>query len=244
MKKIPLSPQVSSLISKLKEIGFANQLIDYINKRIPQGYQSAKEFGLSINDYISELEDDSGQWTVVFTNFISYYCVKEYLAYHANSFLLDKTSGTVRILNKNQYLNHHGYEMYKGLAFDIVFEVDGVLVPLEIKVTQGGSGFSGATHSTSKVTDYLLISLDIDRDVIVNDGVGFVKSAFICITSITKESWMGEASGNNSFTSFKFKVNDSDGEQIDYSDGFILGSLKKNRVWYGIEGEVFQSVNS
>jgi hypothetical protein len=140
-------------------------------------------------------------------------------------------------LSKSEYKSNPNFVKYADLAFDIIFEVGGELVPLEIKVTQGKNGFTGATHSTSKVNDYLLISLEIDRDIIVNDDISFVKSIFMSITSIDGSSWEGAASSNSSWTSFKFKVYDSKSNVIDYSDGIICGSLKENKVNYSIINE-------
>lgn len=234
MKKIELSPSIVSLVNKLKEIEFTKDMVSFINKSIIMRFPEAKENNLTINQYIDKLEDDPGQHTVVMTGEISYFCVKSYLVFHANKFLLEKTNGFIKILSKDQYISRSDFEQFSSLSFDVVFEVDGVLVPLEIKVSQGKDGFTGATHSTSKVNDYLLISLDINRDIVVNDGIDFINSIFISITNINKDSWKGEASGNSSWTSYKFKVFDSEQNEIDYSDGIIFGSLKKNRVNYSI----------
>lgn len=230
------------LINTLKEIGFAKELVSYLNQVIPTNlYSVAKKRGMSINQYLDAIEDDGGQHTVVMTGDISYKGVKEFLIFEANDFLFKKTNGHIKVLSKSEYKSNPNFAQYADLAFDIVFEVDGQLVPLEIKVSQGKNGFTGATHSTSKVNDYLLISLEIDRDVIVNDGISFVKSIFMSITSIDGSSWMGEASNNSSWTSFKFKVYDSNSNVIDYSDGIICGSLKKNTVNYSIINE-FQEI--
>ncbi len=234
MKKNPLSISILLLVNKLKEIEFTKDMVKFINKSLIQRFPEAKDNQLSINQYIEKLEDDTGQHTVVMTGEISYFCVKSYLAFHANKFLMEKTGGVVKILNKEDYISREDFENFKSLSFDVIFEVSGELVPLEIKVSQGKDGFTGATHSTSKVNDYLLISLDIDRDIVVNDGINFVNSLFVSITNINKDSWKGEASDNSSWTSYKFKVYDSEENEIDYSDGIIFGNLKKNRVNYSI----------
>ena len=223
------------LIKTLKEIGFAKQLVSYLNSVIPTNlYSVAKKRGMSINQYLDAIEDDAGQHTVVMTGDISYKGVKEFLIFEANEFLSKMTNGSVKVLSKSEYRSNPNFIEYADLAFDIIFEVDGELVPLEIKVTQNTSGFTGATHSTSKVNDYLLILLEIDRDVIVADGIDFVKSIFMSITSIDGSSWKGEASSNSSWTQFKFKVHDSNSNVIDYSSGIICGSLKMNRTNYSM----------
>jgi hypothetical protein len=223
------------LIKTLKEIGFAKELVSYLNSVIPKKlYSVAKDKGMSINQYLDAIEDDAGQHTVVMTSLISYDGVKAFLIFEANKFLSKMTNGSVKVLSKSEYRSNPNFIEYADLAFDIIFEVDGELVPLEIKVTQNTSGFTGATHSTSKVNDYLLILLEIDRDVIVADGIDFVKSIFMSITSIDGSSWKGEASSNSSWTQFKFKVHDSNSNVIDYSSGIICGSLKMNRTNYSM----------
>ena len=218
----------------LKAIGFANEIGNYTNKRIPNLYGSAKDNKLTIFEYIDMLEDDPRQHTVVTTAQISYLCVKDYLVFKANEFLYESTAGYVKVLSKSQYQNHKDYHKFSKLSFDIVFEVDGELIPLEIKVTQGKDSFTGATHSTSKVNDYLLISLDIDKNIIVGDGVSFIKGMFMSLTTIDSSSWSGKARDNNSFTSFKFNVFDSNQNIINYNDDVIFGSLDKKQKFYSI----------
>jgi hypothetical protein len=221
----------------LKGIGFANEIGYHTNKRIPNLYSSAKDNKLTIGEYIDMLEDDSKQHTVVTTAQISYLCVKDYLSFKANDFLIEKTEGYVKILNKIQYQSHKDYYKFEKLSFDIVFEVGGELIPLEIKVSQGKDGFTGATHSTSKVNDYLLISLDIDKSIIVSDDVSFIKGIFMSLTTIDSKSWNGKASTNNSFTSFKFNVFDSNENIINYDDDVIIGKLDKKQKFYSIVTE-------
>ena len=193
------------LIKTLKEIGFAKELVSYLNSVIPtELYSVARKRGMTINQYLDAIEDDTKQHTVVMTGNISYGGVKRFLIFEANEFLSKATNGSVKVLSKSEYRANPNFIEYADLAFDIIFEVDGELVPLEIKVSQGKNGFTGATHSTSKVNDYLLISLDIDRDTIVADGIEFVKSIFMSITSIDGSSCEGEASSHSSGTKFQF----------------------------------------
>lgn len=229
MRKSSLSPSVYNLVNKLKEIGFINDMIDFTNKYIISRYN-----GFTINEFLSKIEDDDRQHTTVLTSDISYFGIKNYLAIHANKFLFEKTKGFIRILDKREYIIRYDFEEFKSLSFDVVFEVGGTLVPLEIKVSLNKEGFTGSTHSTSKVTDYLLISLDIDRDIVLNDNVKPINSVFMSITNIDKDLWRGKASNNNSRTTYKFNIYDSENNKIDYSDGIIYGYLKKNIAYYGI----------
>lgn len=234
IEKIKLSPSIIKLVDKLRKIEFTKDMVNFINKSISKRFPEAKENNLTINEYINKLEDDTKQHTVVITSEISYFCIKSYLVFHANKFLSEKTNGLIKILNKDEYINRSDFVKFQSSSFDVVFEVDDVLIPLEIKVSQGNNGFTGATHSTSKVNDYLLISIDVNRDVLVTDDICFINSIFISITNIKEDLWKGESSINSSWTTYKFKVYDSEKNQIDYSDGIIFGSLKKNKVNYKI----------
>jgi hypothetical protein len=115
------------LIKTLKEIGFAKELVSYLNSVIPTNlYSVAKKRGMTINQYLDAIEDDAGQHTVVMTGDISYKGVKEFLIFEANDFLMKKTNGSVKVLSKSEYRANPNFIEYADLAFDIIFEVDGV----------------------------------------------------------------------------------------------------------------------
>jgi len=234
MKKNYISQDYLVLIEKLKEIGFVDYFTDCLNRYFPKAFFHAKEEGLTLNQWSYKLEDSPTQQTTVMTNKIYYDCVKFAFERDINNFLMEKTNGFLKILEKKDCLNRSDFIKFENLSFDVIFEVGGILCPLEIKISQGRGGFTGATHSTSKVNYYLLISLDIYRDIVVDDNINFINSMFISITNINQNSWGGKPSNNNSFTTFKFKVFDSENNEIDYSDGLIFGSLKKNSKNYSI----------
>lgn len=231
-----------STLDKLKQIlrqtEFAKGLTLYLNQIIPERlFLDAKQWQLSIDEYLAAIEDDSAQHTVVLSAQLSYQGIKSFLAFHANKFFQEKSVSTVRVLSKKEYEQHAQWLSLKDKAFDVVFEIDGELCALEIKLTQSNTGFTGATHSTSKVNDYLLIYVDIDRQAKVADGVNFVKSMFIAVTKLDEAVWHGAALSNSSWTSFKFRVFDAEGKKQDYSSDLICGTLRENRVFYSLEGE-------
>lgn len=233
-----METKLSKLKSILRSSEFSKGLTAYLNKIISQKlFADAKEANCSIADYLSYIEDDSTQHTVVLSAQLSYQGVKSFLVFHANKFFESKGFPNIKVLGKPEYQEHPGFSEIAGKAFDVVFEIDGELCALEIKLTQSDKGFTGATHSTSKVNDYFLIYLDVDRDKIVRDGENFINSIFMAITTVEDGSWSGTAKSNSSWTSFKFLAHNSEGKKIDYSDDIVCGSLKESRVWCSIQGE-------
>jgi hypothetical protein len=214
--------KIKELVTHLKRANFAKNLVNYINKEIPLTiFPIAKREGISINEWVSTVEDDTKQHTVLTTTRLSYDGVKTYLVYNLNKDLENYKGAKIKILKLNEVVDK---ETIDGKSFDAIFDFNGEIIIIEIKVTQKDDGFTGATHSTSKADTYLLISLSINRDSKVEEDVNFVNGAFIMLINLDKSTWKGEASSNSSFTKFTFS------SDVDYSDYIILGKLKKNRV--------------
>jgi len=214
--------KIKELVTHLKRANFAKNLVNYINKEIPLTiFPIAKREGISINEWVSTVEDDTKQHTVLTTTRLSYDGVKTYLVYNLNKDLENYKGAKIKILKLNEVVDK---DVIDGKSFDAVFDFNGEIIIIEIKVTQKDDGFTGATHSTSKADTYLLISLLINRDLKVEEGGDFVNGAFIMLINLDKNTWKGEASKNSSFTKFTFS------SDVDYSEYIILGKLKKNRV--------------
>lgn len=229
---------LEKLKNSLRQSEFAQELTLYLNKIIPEKlFHDAEILELSIDDYLACIEDDKAQHTVVLSAQLSYQGIKAFLAFHANEIFRKKGLNHIRILTIKEYEEHANWALLRDKAFDVVFEIDGELCALEIKLTQSNSGFTGATHSTSKVNDYLLIYVDIDRQRKVTTGANFVKSMFIAVTKLDEAAWRGTALSNSSWTSFKFRMFDAEGNKIDYRNDLIFGNLKENRVFYTLQGE-------
>lgn len=97
----------------------------------------------------------------------------------------------------------------------------------EIKCTQGQS-FQGATHSSSKSCDYILIKFDVDLDKeIEDDSIKFIKGLFLCSIVLNNADWKGKATASNSRTTLRLTTED-------YSDrlknGIIHGGLVSKRI--------------
>lgn len=212
---------VKTLKEHIVNSGMIVDMVNYINEAIPTTiFPSARLEKISINTLLESLEDAKGQHTVLSTGRLSYDGVKFYLAFKANKFFKNYDKAEIKVLSLSE-LDKNSEIATK--AFDVLFSINGEIVALEIKVTQSNSSFTGATHSTKKVNDYLLISLSIDRDSVVEENKKYVKGVFAMMVSLDKEEWNGKASDNSSWTKLTFKADK------DYSDNLICGGFKKNK---------------
>ena len=211
---------VRDLVNHLKRLEFAKHLVGYINNEIPLTiFPIANREGLSINQWVKDVEDDTKQHTVLTTTRLSYDGVKSYLVYKLNTVLSLYRDANIKVLKITEVTNT---DEIKDKSFDAIFQFNDEIVIIEIKVTQSDKGFTGATHTTSKTDIFLLISLSIDRDKKVEVGGDYVNGIFIMLVNLDKNFWKGEAKNNSSFTQLKFSAD------VDYTENIICGSLKKN----------------
>jgi hypothetical protein len=210
------------LKNHIKQSGMIDDMVKYVNNTIPTTiFPNARIERLTINQYLESLEDDSKQRTVLSTGRLSYDGVKFYLSYRANDFFKNYDKADIKILSAKDLDKDSSI---KTKSFDVIFSIDGEIIALEIKVTQSNSSFTGATHSTKKVNDYLLISLLVDRDTIVEETKQYVKGVFAMMVNLQQNEWNGKAKKNSSWTSLKFKSNKN------YDDNLICGGLIKKRT--------------
>jgi hypothetical protein len=214
---------VKEMVTHLKKLGFVKHMVNYINNEIPLTiFPIAKREGLTINEWVSDGEDDKGQHTVLTTTRLSYDGVKSFLVYKLNTILSSYKDANIRVLKIKEVVDT---EVIENKSFDAIFEFNGEIVIIEIKVTQSTDGFTGATHATSKADIYLLIALSINRDKIVVENTEYVNGAFSMLINLGKECWKGEAKNNSSYTQLRFLSSE------DYSENLICGSFKKNKVY-------------
>jgi hypothetical protein len=214
---------VRDLVVHLKKIEFNKHLVDYINNEIPLTiFPIAKREGLTINEWVKDVEDDTRQHTVLTTTRLSYDGVKSYLVYRLNKILSLYGDANIKVLKIVDVTN---VEEIKGKSFDAILQFNGEVVIIEIKVTQSDGGFTGATHATSKSDIFLFISLLINRDKKVEVGETYVDGIFIMLINLDKDFWVGEAKSNSSFTQLKFPTD------FECSENIICGSLKKNQIY-------------
>ena len=213
---------VRDLVIHLKKLGFVNHLVDYINKEIPLTiFPIAKRRGLTINEWVSDVEDASRQHTVLTTTRLSYDGVKSYLVYELNTILSSYKGADIRVREIKDVADN---EEIKNKSFDLILEYNGEIVIIEIKVTQSKTGFTGATHSTSKADTYLLIALSVNRNKKVVENQTYINGVFSMLINVEKNEWVGDPTTSSSFTGLKFL------NGFDYSDNIICGGLRnKNK---------------
>lgn len=169
-------------------------MVNYINNEIPLTiFPIAKREGLTINEWLSDVEDDRKQHTVLSTTRLSYDGVKSFLVYKLNTILSSYKDANIKILKISEVTDT---EEIENKSFDAIFQYNGQTIIIEIKVTQSETGFTGATHTTSKAETFLLISLSMNRDKKVVENNIYVKGVFAMLVNLKKDEWKGEAKKN------------------------------------------------
>lgn len=176
---------------------------------------------LTFDEWLELIEDDEKQRTVVLSARISYDVIKYYLATKVNKFFSRITECDIQVISVKTIKN----EDFLACSFDLVISLNGKLIPFEIKFTQDEENFSGATHSTKKVKNYLLFHFKAKRDVKLNSDETFFDSVFAMVAHFGMDKWVGKPKKNSSFSSLKLASN------MDYTGQIISGGLKKNRKW-------------
>jgi hypothetical protein len=208
-------------------------MASYIDKNIQNIFPLAKQRGLSALELMKYLEDEPKQWNVIISQKLSYDGVKSFLSFEANNFLESYCNANLRVLNPEEVLE---IQELKGKAFDVVFSLNGEVIPLEIKINQKSYSnpdkaieWQGATHATKKVDDYLLISLDFDSRKKVIEDSGYIKGFFVILTSLRKSDWIGEASETSSRTTLRLPPSTPDTEVL---HGQLIREGKRRELMY------------
>ena len=90
---------VRDLVIHLKRMEFVKHMVDYINNEIPLTiFPIAKREGLTINEWVRDVEDDTKQHTVLMTTRISYDGVKSFLVYRFNKILSSYKDANIKVL--------------------------------------------------------------------------------------------------------------------------------------------------
>lgn len=176
---------------------------------------------LTFDEWLEMIEDDSTQRTVVLSARISYDIIKYYFSTCVNQLFSKITECDLKVVSVKDAVGAD----FLSSSFDLILSLNGQLVPFEIKFTQDHTTFSGSTHSTNKVKNYLLFHFETKRNVKINSNEDFFNTMFMMATHFNMDKWVGEAKKGSSFTTFKLPSN------IDYSGQVIFGKLKKNKVW-------------
>lgn len=176
---------------------------------------------LTFDEWLEIIEDDAKQRTVVLSARISYDIIKYYFSTSVNQFLSKISECDLKVVSVKDAIG----EDFLTNSFDLIMSLNGKLIPFEIKFTQDNSAFSGSTHSTKKVKNYLLFHFEVKRNVKLNSNDDFFDTMFIMVDYFDMDKWVGEAKEGSSFTTFKLP------SKIDYSSQIICGDLKKNKIW-------------
>lgn len=214
------------LIQELKKSGLFLELVNFMDNEIPYSFRWGQIASLSLRQYAEKMETDNSQRTVVLSVKMSE-IIKNFFIHRANEYLVEKGITNISVVDMTEPEDY-----FYGKSYDLIFLYNGQKVAFEVKFTQGHK-FTGATHATKKVPDYLLLSFDIDKEIIIDYGSKFVKGIFVAITTISSEDWNGKASSNNSFTVLKLHEGNIDDSRI------LHGSINKRRKTKNL---IFQNV--
>ena len=99
----------------------------------------------------------------------------------------------------------------------------------EIKTSQGENSFTGATHSSSKCNNYILINYSINRSMKLSlkENKKFVKDMAVFVWDDMEAKWAGEPTKHNSFTTLKIssEILEKRPEII------VVGELEPKKKW-------------
>ena len=171
---------------------YKERVIDYIEKRIPYVFGVACEKELSINEWQpnESFGDQIGHKTVLLT---------------VRMFDLWETA-IIDILNeKLNKLNVKVIPSYDAIGDFILIFPDKSEMKWEIKTSQAEDSFTGATHSSSKCNNYVLINYSIDKNKKLNlkENKKIVKELAVFVWDNMEAKWAGLPTQNSSFTTLK-----------------------------------------
>ena len=100
----------------------------------------------------------------------------------------------------------------------------------EIKSSQAQDSFTGATHSSSKCNNYILINYSTNKKLKLKQNMrnkGFIKDLAVFVWDNMEAKWIGEASDNSSFTSLKIPSEIAEKRK----EITIVGKLEPKQKW-------------
>lgn len=106
---------------------------------------------------------------------------------------------------------------------------DGEEMIWEVKTTQSKDSWTGATHSASKLNDYILIGYELDKDMKLHPGTnkGFIKELTVIVWDKMDIGWLGEPSKNSSWTTLPIPVR----VMKERPEIMVIGSLEPSSKW-------------
>ncbi|HQJ56945.1 MAG TPA: hypothetical protein PLH46_04815 [Caldisericia bacterium] len=195
---------------------YINEVLPYVESRIPYIFGVVCEKNWSINQWQPDetFGDQIGQKTVLIS---------------VRMFDLWETA-VIDTLAK--HLERFGVKVessHDAVGDLIIFFPNGDKMIWEIKTSQGENSFTGATHSSSKCNNYILINYSIDRDMKLSlkKNKNFIKDIAVFVWDDMEAKWSGEPSKNNSFTTLKIpsEILEKRPEII------VVGKLESKKKW-------------
>ena len=202
---------------------YLKEVVNYIENNVEDAFNIACRKNLSINEWKPDASfgEQLNQKTVLLI---------------VRMFDLWETA-LIDILNKqlNKRIKGIKVEHTHDSKGDLtIYLPNGEELIFEIKTTQAKDSWTGATHSSSKYDDYILISYNINKDLKLKKGLnkGFITELAVLVwDGITKDLWSGEPSEKSSWTSLKIpaEIAKSIPEII------VIGRLNPKEKWCEVE---------
>ena len=198
---------------------YTDEVVSYVEKRLPYVFGVACEKNLSINEWQLDetFGEQVGQKTVLIT---------------VRMFDLWETAVIDVLAPHLKKINVVIEPSHDSIGDLIVKFPDGDSMRWEIKTSQAGNSFTGATHSASKCENYILINYSIDRDkkLTFESNKNFIKTIAVFVWDNMEAKWRGEPSENSSFTVLRIpsEIVNTRPEII------VVGKLKANKKWCSI----------
>lgn len=204
----------------LKEMRNSNiykeDVVNYVEQRVPYVLGVACEKGWSINDWQPDesFGDQIGQKTVLTT---------------VRMFDLWETAIIDILAEKLKKFGVKVLPAHDAVADMLIIFPNKEEMRWEIKTSQAGNSFTGATHSASKCNNYILINYSINKIKKLNfkNNKGFIIDIAVFVWDNMEARWSGEPTKHSSFTTLKIpsEILEKRPEIV------VVGKLKPKKKW-------------
>jgi len=171
---------------------YLKEILPYVEQRIPYVFGVVCEKNLSLNEWQPDetFGNQVGQKTVFIT--VRMFDLWENAVIDILAKHLKEIGVTVE----------HSHDAVGDLV--IIFP-NKEKMKWEIKTSQAGGAFTGATHSASKCNNYILINYSINKNMKLSlkENKKFIENIAVFVWDNMDAIWMGEPSKHNSFTTLK-----------------------------------------
>lgn len=174
---------------------YIKEIVPYVEKRIPFIFGIACENNLSIDEWQPDkaFVGQINQKTTLLT---------------ARMFDLWESAIIDSFKSKLEKLNVK-IDHYHNPEGDLIIQFpDGTTMIWEIKTSQSEDSFSGATHSSSKCPNYILINYSINKDMKLTfkGNLGFITGLAVFVWDNMEGKFIGQHTDKSSWTTLKIKT--------------------------------------